>query len=1016
MSPKKTRHDEEEKTQPKRSTLSEKLLIPRHKTTEFQVSRPGAGVKGMLRSSTLEEPLGEAASPMDTRKKNEMMGILYLAFSLLLLAGLGMEKAGEEASRLTQMLNSFMELNGIGPFFISAFAAWCGVCRLKGRVVFENEMQMLAFPVLYLSFIGSVASFFGPGGDHAGPGGIVGNYIYWYMQPILGVVGSRIVLTTTFLVSVMQVADIYASDVLKTTGQAMVVLGQGLKTGSLFSLKGVWNLVLKTHAVLVALIQDLIILAENGLRSVRENVFEPQTEAQESPTEEASKVVMAPRVETPKVETAKVEEAVVPQVISMPVDKDDWFPQISAFLVPEVVEEEVIEEALEETVAASFEEEVPASPVVHVLPAPRELKTRTETLHDQDGMRVATVIEDDIEDAQWEAMEAIAEEVMPARQEAFETVADEESGSFEVASEEEMEDTLVTASMEEETEEPVFSGYEEEAPVAGTGFSMDSAEEEEWEEDPEALAAFSKTLEIEPSEEEPLQKTLYQEHPEVYSAMDEDGWEEELHKELPAADFLAQPPAELIGDTEDELWERGSLLIKALDNYKVNALLESFVQGPTITRFELKPAAGTKLSKIVNLTNEIAMALAAKSVRIEAPIPGTSKVGIEIPNANPVPVYYSEIISNIKGEGKDDLHPLTIAFGKNIAGDPVIGNLAKMPHLLVAGATGAGKSVCVNTIISSILFRARPDEVKFVMIDPKQVELAVYRGIPHLITDVVTAPEEASAALMWGVEEMERRYTLLSHFGVRHIDNFNIKVREGTLEPIEEVEEIPTETLPYVVIIVDELADLMMVAKKDVETSICRIAQKARAVGIHLVIATQRPSVDVITGLIKANLPSRIAFMVKSAIDSRTILDQMGAELLLGRGDMLYYPGGQPKPERVQGAFMNDDEVAELVKRIKKTFGEGEYQDIISPFLEKEEEASDDSADFYDDKFNLALEVAIREGFVSTSMLQRHLGIGYNRAARIVDVMFARGICGTQESGKKRKVLISLAELDQYTI
>ncbi len=993
MSPKKTCHDEEEKTQPKRSTLSEKLLIPRHKTTEFQVSRPGAGVKGMLRSSTLEEHLEEAASPMDTRKKNEMMGILYLAFSLLLLTGLGMEKAGEEASRLTQMLNSFMELNGIGPFFISAFAAWCGVCRLKGRVVFENEMQMLAFPVLYFSFIGSVASFFGPGGDYAGPGGIVGNYIYWYMQPILGVFGSRIVLTTTFLVSVMQVADIYASDVLKTTGQAMAALGKGLKTGSLFSLKGVWNLVLKTHAVLVALIQDLIILAENGLRSVRENVFE----SQESPTEEVSKVRMAPGVET-----SKVEDAAVPKVISMPVDKDDWFPQISAFLVPEVVEE-----ALEETVAASLEEEVPASPVVHVLPAPRELKTRTETLHDQDGMRVATVIEDDIEDAQWEAMEAIFEDVMPVRQEAFETVADEESSSFEVASEEEMEGTLVTASMEEETEEPVFSGYEEEDPVAGTGFSMDSAEEEEWKEDPEALAAFSRTLEIEPSEEE---------HPEVFSAMDEDGWEEELHKELPAADFLAQPPAELIGDTEDELWERGSLLIKALDNYKVNALLESFVQGPTITRFELKPAAGTKLSKIVNLTNEIAMALAAKSVRIEAPIPGTSKVGIEIPNANPVPVYYSEIISNIKGEGKDDLHPLTIAFGKNIAGDPVIGNLAKMPHLLVAGATGAGKSVCVNTIISSILFRARPDEVKFVMIDPKQVELAVYRGIPHLITDVVTAPEEASAALMWGVEEMERRYTLLSHFGVRHIDNFNIKVREETLEPIEEVEEIPTETLPYVVIIVDELADLMMVAKKDVETSICRIAQKARAVGIHLVIATQRPSVDVITGLIKANLPSRIAFMVKSAIDSRTILDQMGAELLLGRGDMLYYPGGQPKPERVQGAFMNDDEVAELVKRIKKTFGEGEYQDIISPFLEKEEEASDDSADFYDDKFNLALEVAIREGFVSTSMLQRHLGIGYNRAARIVDVMFARGICGTQESGKKRKVLISLAELDQHTI
>ncbi|MBW7876037.1 MAG: DNA translocase FtsK 4TM domain-containing protein [Candidatus Cloacimonetes bacterium] len=905
----------EETEKPKKMTLSEKLLIPRHQTQEFMLKEPGSGVVGVPKNAGTLEQTADAFEPVETRRQHELMGISYIAFALLLFVGLGWEQGAEE-SQLKSVLQGFVRLNGAGPALIGFFALYCGIRRLGGRKVFESERQILMFPVLYFSFLGSLASFGSPNTSE-GPGGIMGNYIYWYLQPIMGTLGAQIVLISGFLISLMNVADVYISDAIRY-----------LKETATWVLSKLWILTKKTHHLLVVIMSDLIVIAEKGLSSFKTHVFEPVIRR----TLHGDLILTDSK---PKTQSTPVLEAEV----VFPFDEEPFFPEVSAFIVREPQIEKPVKAPAVESVSISDESEVEDvissdDETIYLDPItrPSTLKTLDEPI---------TTVKPK---SRWEETLSLAEEDESLR-----------------------ELTQLTQAMMVDTEE--FDAC------------ITTEDQEEF------LSREFRRLE--PVHEE---------------------WE---HPAPPSHEFLARPPKDLQGDSEDELWERGARLIKALDTYKVNVALESFTQGPTITRFELKPAAGTKLSRIQGLTNEMAMSLAAKSVRIEAPIPGTNKVGVEIPNANPLPVYFSEIITNITGEGREDLHPLTVAFGKNIAGEPVIGNLAKMPHLLVAGSTGSGKSVCVNTIISSILFRARPDQVKFVMIDPKQVELAVYRNIPHLITDVVTNPEEASAALKWGVDEMERRYSLLSHFGVRHIDNFNIKVKEKTLVPIEEVDEIPTETLPYVVLIVDELADLMMVAKKDVETSICRIAQKARAVGMHLVIATQRPSVDVITGLIKANLPSRVAFMVKSAIDSRTILDQIGAENLLGRGDMLYYPGGQPRPERVQGAFMNDEEVAELVHQIKDIYGEAQYQDIVSAYLQSEEPEVEDDESFYDDKFNMALEIAVREGYVSTSMLQRHLGIGYNRAARIVDVMFARGLCGQQESGKKRKVLLSLAELEQ---
>ncbi len=417
--------------------------------------------------------------------------------------------------------------------------------------------------------------------------------------------------------------------------------------------------------------------------------------------------------------------------------------------------------------------------------------------------------------------------------------------------------------------------------------------------------------------------------------------------------------------------------------------------GPAVTKYEVYPEAGVKVSKIVNLHDDLALALAAKDIRIEAPIPGKSAVGIEVPNEEIAMVSLREVLDSAVTKQSSKL---LFALGRDISGDAVVSELSKMPHMLIAGATGSGKSVCVNGIITTILMRAKPHEVKMMMIDPKKVELNVYNGIPHLLTPVVTDPKKASKALKKIVDEMERRYELFSETSTRNIEGYNDYIRKYN-QTLPEEEQQPN--LPYIVVLVDELADLMMVASNDVEDAITRLAQMARAAGIHLILATQRPSVDVITGVIKANIPSRIAFSVSSATDSRTILDAGGAEKLLGRGDMLFTPVGSSKPTRVQGAFLSDEEVERVVDHCVEQ-QKASYQEEMIP-----EETSEATSEVDDELYDEAVQLITEMQSASVSMLQRRFRIGYTRAARLIDAMEDRGIVGPYEGSKPRTVLVS---------
>ena len=484
---------------------------------------------------------------------------------------------------------------------------------------------------------------------------------------------------------------------------------------------------------------------------------------------------------------------------------------------------------------------------------------------------------------------------------------------------------------------------------------------------------------------------------------------------FPTVDLLKAPDRGETGDSQAHLRETAAKLEQTLNVFGVNAKVNNISCGPAVTRFEITPELGVKVSKIVNLADDIKLNLAAADIRIEAPIPGKAAVGIEVPNSQSVAVSFRELVES--EEFKNAKSKITFAVGKDIAGKVKVTDIAKMPHLLIAGATGSGKSVCINTIIMSILYKAKPDEVKLIMIDPKVVELSVYNGIPHLMIPVVTDPKKAAGALNWAVSEMTDRYEKFANSGVREINGYNamIDAMDG-----KDTEKPPK--MPQIVIIVDELADLMMVASKDVEEAICRLAQLARAAGIHLIIATQRPSVNVITGLIKANMPSRIAFAVTSGVDSRTILDMNGAEKLLGKGDMLFDPQGVPKPLRVQGAFVSDKEVSDIVKFIIENNENAQYSNDVAQKMESlsndttnttvtisDVENTDDGRDSY---FAEAASIITDKERASIGMLQRYLKIGFNRAARIMDQLEEAGVVGPEEGTKPRKVLVTKEELD----
>ncbi len=480
---------------------------------------------------------------------------------------------------------------------------------------------------------------------------------------------------------------------------------------------------------------------------------------------------------------------------------------------------------------------------------------------------------------------------------------------------------------------------------------------------------------------------------------------EDEHYEYPPLELLGKSTQKPLKGGAKALTETATKLQKTLYSFGVSAKVENVSVGPAITRYELKPAEGVRVSKIANLADDIALNLAAETIRIEAPIPGKQAVGIEVPNKEREAVHLREVLDS--DEFRDNQSKLTIALGKDAAGKIQLADIAKMPHVLIAGSTGSGKSVCINTIITSIIYKAKPSEVKFVMVDPKVVELSVYNGIPHLLIPVVTDPRKAAGALAWAVQEMDNRYNLFAEKGVRDLKGYN--------KAIEKDEE--NGQLPQIVIIVDELADLMMVAKGDVEDAICRLAQKARAAGMHLVIATQRPSVDVITGLIKANVPSRIAFAVSSQVDSRTILDSVGAEKLLGKGDMLYFPSGAPKPSRVQGAFVTDEEVEKIVGFVK-TNGTATYSEDILESIENgnksDKEVAKESEEDETDPFLMdAIQTVVETGQASTSFIQRRFKVGYARAGRIIDQMEERGVISGYQGSKPREVLMTLEKLNE---
>jgi len=504
--------------------------------------------------------------------------------------------------------------------------------------------------------------------------------------------------------------------------------------------------------------------------------------------------------------------------------------------------------------------------------------------------------------------------------------------------------------------------------------------------------------------------------------------EDQIHKDIAKA--AKQPPAEYripplgllqkgkaaTGDSSRELKETAMRLQQTLNTFGVKVTITDISQGPSVTRYELQPEQGVKVSKIVGLADDIKLNLAATDIRIEAPIPGKAAIGIEVPNKENMTVALRDLLES--KEFQEFNSNIAFAVGKDIAGKTVVADIAKMPHMLIAGATGSGKSVCINTLIMSILYKAHPDDVKLIMVDPKVVELSVYNGIPHLLIPVVTDPKKASAALHWGVSEMEDRYRKFADYNVRDLNGYNKKIETM---PVPEGEEAPKK-MPQIVIIVDELADLMMVCPGEVEESICRLAQLARAAGIHLIIATQRPSVDVITGLIKANMPSRVAFSVSSGVDSRTILDMNGAEKLLGKGDMLFYPQGYSKPARVQGAFVSDKEVSDVVDYLKNQALGNTYSNYAEDIEEKIKNigssggssgSGSGGGNDRDEYFEEAARFIIDKDKASIGMLQRVLKIGFNRAARIMDQLCEYGVVGEEEGTKPRKVLMSMEQFEQ---
>ncbi|MED2760482.1 DNA translocase FtsK, partial [Bacillus thuringiensis] len=675
-----------------------------------------------------------------------------------------------------------------------------------------------------------------------------------------------------------------------------------------------------------------------------------------------------------RVENKPVQQEVAePQVEEQPMKQVVVEPQVEEQPMQQVVVESQVEESPVQQVVA--EPQVEESPVQQVVAKPQ--------VEEQPMQQV--VVEPQVEESP--VQQVVAEpqvEEQPMQQVVAEPQVEEQP----------MKQVVVESQVEESPVQQVVAEPQvEESPV------QQVVAKPQVEEQPMQQVVAEPQVEEQPMQQvvvEQVQKSISSTEPKE-KAYVVNQRENDMRNVLHTPPTYTVPPLALLSipqqsalDNTEWLDEQKELLDTTFNNFHVGAHVINVSQGPAVTRFEVQPDPGVKVNKITNLSDDIKLSLAAKDIRIEAPIPGKSAIGIEVPNKESKPVFLREILRSpvfTKSES-----PLTVALGLDISGDPIVTDIRKMPHGLIAGATGSGKSVCINAILTSILYKAKPHEVKLMLIDPKMVELAPYNSVPHLVAPVITDVKAATAALKWAVDEMERRYELFAHAGARDLTRYNTIVSER---------DIPGETLPYIVIVIDELADLMMVAPGDVEEAICRIAQKARACGIHLLVATQRPSVDVITGLIKSNIPTRIAFTVSSQVDSRTIIDIGGAEKLLGRGDMLFLGNGTSKPVRVQGVYVSDDEIEKTVDHVRKQM-KPNYLFKQEDLLAKTEQAESEDELFFD-----ACQFVVEQGGASTSSVQRKFRIGYNRAARLIEEMESQGIISEARGTKPRDVLIS---------
>ncbi|MBI2944487.1 MAG: hypothetical protein HYY25_09805 [Candidatus Wallbacteria bacterium] len=981
-----------------------------------------------MKPSDAETP-GRTPEEAARVKVDEILGITFFTIGMLLLVGWRFEQSGAFHSVATWLLASI----GAGMWYlILMFALW-GINKFRGRAILSDWVQFAAWVVMLPVFLGFLQSFRPVDRDL---GGTIGWTLYTNLENLTGTFSARVLLAGFFLILTVVCLDTPLTQIVasgyRAGGRATGVVGPVVMFPFVVLYTAVFHLLTFIHMLVFILLKDLVVLFDILYDRI-------MTTDEALPSASGAGALAAqsgmPQQLTPSKLPPPIATAAPPRV--------DPIVELNRPEVP-AAKAEPAQEHLSEPESLPEPEplqgaEPPELAAPPILEEPRELEEDDEYLPPPGTMpddstqglfligsaaRRAEPVSDPGRPAEHGPAAPAAQGGAPSAKTSAQPPAIRSVPAERVFTDQPAVERLDELSVEaeadpelaEEPEEDFEETEEERRQAEAMHNILRPAQERPVGPEAPSEPALAKDLEVKTF---PAHETAPAQQQSLLGAMARTvgvaardvvkAAARLAEYRKPSEDLFLDPPA--LTDREDETTLRSNAekLVEALGQFRIQASVTRITQGPTITQYEVKPAPGVKISNIINLSNDIAMALATAAIRIEAPIPGRSAVGIEIPNRKPTPVTFKEIITHDTFRKHESL--LSFAIGKDITGRPVVADLTRMPHLLVAGATGSGKSVCINTIISSILYKARPDEVKFILIDPKVVELTLYDGIPNLITEVITDPQDATAALRWAVLEMERRYRYLSKFAARDIRSFNRRLAAGDLQPLDGHTQVPDGPMPYIVVVIDELADLMMLARKEIEDAITRLAQMARAIGIHLVLATQRPSTNIITGVLKANLPSRIAFSVSSQVDSKVILDGAGAEKLLGSGDMLYSPIGQAKPIRLQGAFISEEEVRNLVAHLK-TCGDPDYTNIVEEVMEPETDTAGEGLS--DDKFADCVRIALEQQEASTSMLQRHLKIGYNRAARIIEAMEARGIISGPESGKRRKLLISAAEAERF--